>query len=95
MGFPLKELEAAQTPFYYYDLALLEATLDAIKTAAGDYCVHYAVKANANPRILAEIARRGFGADCVSGGEVEAAAAAGFPPANTIFAGVGKQSPVS
>lgn len=90
MRFPLKEFEAAQTPFYYYDLALLDATLDAIKAAAGDYCVHYAVKANANPRILAEIVRRGFGADCVSGGEVEAAAAAGFPPSKIVFAGVGK-----
>lgn len=88
--FPLKEFEAAQTPFYYYDLALLNATLDAVKAAAGECCVHYAVKANANPRILAEIARRGLGADCVSGGEVEAAVAAGFLPERIVFAGVGK-----
>lgn len=88
--FPVSRLESAETPCYYYDLALLHRTLDAVIAAAGDYHVHYAVKANANPRILAEIASRGLGADCVSGAEVEAAVAAGFNPGSICFAGVGK-----
>lgn len=90
MIFPLDKFKEAPTPFYYYDLSLLRGTLEAVGQAAGSYCVHYAVKANANPRILREIAAAGFGADCVSGGEVEAAAAAGFSPEKIVFAGVGK-----
>jgi diaminopimelate decarboxylase len=40
--------------------------------------VHYAVKANANPVLLREIKKCRFGADCVSGGEINAAIKAGF-----------------
>ena len=89
-NWPLDEFLQAQTPFYYYDLGLLGRTLDACLAAAGESKVHYAVKANANPRILAEIAARGLGADCVSGGEIEAAYNAGFPAESIVFAGVGK-----
>ncbi len=80
------------TPFYYYDMELLQRTLDAVKNAAPDsqYCVHYAIKANANPRILSVISSNGFGADCVSVGEIRAALAAGFPAEKIVFAGVGK-----
>ncbi len=78
------------TPYYYYDMTLLGATLDALIEAAGDYKIHYAVKANSNPRILKVIAERGVGADCVSGGEITAAVEAGFDPAHIGFAGVGK-----
>lgn len=86
----MEEFEKAETPFYYYDLDLLQRTLNAVKENAGDYCVHYAVKANANERILRMIAANGFGADCVSGGEIEAAHAAGIPAEKIVFAGVGK-----
>lgn len=78
------------TPYYYYDMTLLGDTLDALIEAAGDYKIHYAVKANTNPRILKAIAERGVGADCVSGGEITAAIEAGFDPAHIGFAGVGK-----
>ena len=63
-----------------------------VKNEAGKYGyhVHYAVKANANPRILSIIAENGLGADCVSGGEVKAALDAGFPADKIVFAGVGK-----
>jgi diaminopimelate decarboxylase len=54
------------------------------------FCVHYAVKANANPRILRIIREAGLGADCVSGGEIEASVKAGFPSSKIVFAGVGK-----
>lgn len=86
----LRELTDAVTPCYCYDLGLLRRTIAAAKQAAGDFHVHYAIKANANERLLREIAAMGLGADCVSGGEVEAAFAAGFAPADIVFAGVGK-----
>lgn len=81
------------TPFYFYDLQLLQETLDAINTEIArhdNYHVHYAVKANANPKILKRIQQNGFGADCVSGGEINAALSAGINPADIVFAGVGK-----
>ena len=80
------------TPFYFYDTTLLKNTLEAIKAETDKYnfCQHYAIKANANPRILKLIASYGFGADCVSGGEVRAALEAGFPADKVVFAGVGK-----
>ena len=91
--FPVEQFAGIRTPFYYYDLPLLRRTLDLVRAQLDrnpEFRVHYAVKANYNPRILAEIASRGFGADCVSGGEVEAALAAGFPAEGIVFAGVGK-----
>lgn len=90
--FPIEKFQELQTPFYYYDLSLLQNTLDVIKNESGKYGyhVHYAIKANANPRILELIARNDLGADCVSGGEIQAALAAGFPAGKIVFAGVGK-----
>ncbi|MCR5454691.1 MAG: diaminopimelate decarboxylase [Bacteroidales bacterium] len=87
-----KRFEAFATPFYYYDIALLRETLTRLKAAADKYgyCVHYAVKANANSRILQEISSFGFGADCVSGNEVQQALDCGFPADKVVFAGVGK-----
>lgn len=81
-----------ETPFYYYDLALLQNTLDACSQAANMYNfhVHYAMKANFNPMVLQKIKSTGFGADCVSGGEVKKAIETGFDRAKVVFAGVGK-----
>lgn len=55
-----------------------------------NFHLHYAVKANANPKILKIISEAGFGADCVSGGEIKAALEAGFPADQIVYAGVGK-----
>lgn len=91
--FPIDKFKEITTPFYFYDLRLLQETLDAIKTEIAkhdNYHVHYAVKANANPKILKRIHQNGFGADCVSGGEINAALSAGINPADIVFAGVGK-----
>lgn len=90
--FPVEKFNQLDTPFYYYDIELLRATLDTIKkeTEHKPFHIHYAVKANANPRILKEIAAYGFGADCVSGNEILAALANGFTPDKIVFAGVGK-----
>ena len=56
--FPVEKFKQLSTPFYYYDVKLLQDTLDVVKTESGKYGyhVHYAVKANANPRILSIIA---------------------------------------
>ncbi|MBR0274463.1 MAG: diaminopimelate decarboxylase [Bacteroidaceae bacterium] len=89
----ITQLPRVQTPYYVYDTALLARTLKAIhaETRAHDnWHVHYAVKANAHPDILRQIAAAGFGADCVSGGEVQAALDAGFPASEIAYAGVGK-----
>ena len=90
--FPTAQFKNIQTPFYYYDVALLQDTLDVVKAELlkYGYHMHYAVKANANPRILSIIAKSGMGADCVSGGEIQAALNAGFPASKIVFAGVGK-----
>lgn len=90
--FPIEKFKALPTPFYYYNVELLNETLNMVKTEAGKYGyhVHYAIKANANPRLLSIIAENGLGADCVSGGEVQAALDAGFPSDKIVFAGVGK-----
>lgn len=91
-AFPVESFKGLETPFYYYDVDLLKKTLSIVKelTNKYGYAQHYAVKANANPKILQLIATAGFGADCVSGNEVKAAVMAGFPGSKIVFAGVGK-----
>jgi diaminopimelate decarboxylase len=73
-------------------LEVLRKTLNEIneESQKTDYHVHYAMKANVNPSVLAEIKNAGLGADCVSGGEVQAALDAGIPASKVVFAGVGK-----
>lgn len=91
--FPVDKFEALETPFYYYDVNLLKETLSTVSAEAAKYegfHVHYAIKANFNPRLLRVVAESGIGADCVSGGEVLAAIAAGIPASKVVFAGVGK-----
>ena len=88
-----KDFRHIDTPFYYYDTALLKATLDAICAAIAsqpNYYVHYAMKANANPKLMQLIREAGFGVDCVSGGEIRTAIAAGFAADSIMYAGVGK-----
>ncbi len=88
----LDQIKKLKTPFYYYDTGLLHKTLAALKSAAdvNGYLVHYAVKANANEKILRIISEYAFGADCVSGNEIEQALQCGFKPKDIVFAGVGK-----
>jgi diaminopimelate decarboxylase len=91
--FPIEKFQQLQTPFYFYDMELLRQTLETINTEASKhegFVVHYAVKANANPQILRTIRQAGLGADCVSGGEIEASLKAGFPASKIVYAGVGK-----
>jgi diaminopimelate decarboxylase len=81
-----------ETPFYYYDLNILDQTLIACKAASEKFAfhVHYALKANFNEQVLKAIQKSGFGADCVSGNEVKKAIEIGFDPGKIVFAGVGK-----
>src|SRR5690554_7630508 len=85
----LPELE---TPFYYYDLGLLNQTLNSAVREASVYNfhLHYALKANFNDRILQLVKEAGIGADCVAGNEVKKAVEIGFTPQKTGFVGVGK-----
>lgn len=92
-SFPLEKFQRIETPFYYYDTTVLRKTLQTINAEAGKhegFCVHYAIKANANPKVLNVICQAGLGADCVSGGEIEAAITTGIPANKIVFAGVGK-----
>ena len=91
-NYPVQKFQGIDTPFYYYDLDLLRETLSEIKTQSvkSNFDVHYAMKANVNPSVLACIKEAGLGADCVSGGEVQAALDAGIPASKVVFAGVGK-----
>ncbi|KAA6328138.1 Diaminopimelate decarboxylase [termite gut metagenome] len=91
--FPIDKFQNVRTPFYYYDTNVLRNTLSCLnkETAKLDSCrVHYATKANANHKILTIIREAGLGTDCVSGGEIQAAIAAGIPANKIVYAGVGK-----
>lgn len=88
----IEQFANLETPFYHYDISLLQQTLSSCANAANVYNfhVHYAMKANFNARVLQKIKETGFGADCVSGGEVSKALELGFEKRKIVFAGVGK-----
>lgn len=91
--FPIDKFRELRTPFYYYDTKVLRETLACIKSEVAKYerfDVHYAMKANVNPKVLKIISESGLGADCVSGGEIRAAIKARIPAHKVVFAGVGK-----
>ena len=91
--FPVDRFSAMDTPFYYYDTDLLRDTLRAVNAEVGrhdGFVMHYAIKANANPKVLNVICQAGLGADCVSGGEIRASLQSGFSPRKIVYAGVGK-----
>lgn len=86
------KLISLPTPFYFYEMAVLNETLRRVRTESetNGFSVHYAVKANFNPVIMRTIAEAGFGADCVSGNEIEHSINNGFRAEDVVFAGVGK-----
>ena len=86
--FPLDRLKELTTPLYFYDIALLRQTLTEVATEANrhGFCVHYALKANANGRLLEEIRNAGLGVDCVSGNEVRCALEHGFDSKKIVYA---------
>lgn len=86
-------LEAIETPFYLYDMGLLRQTLESVTSLADHYGykLHYAVKANFDPRILKMIGSFGIGADCCSANEIRCALEAGFDASRIVYTGVGKK----
>ncbi len=88
----INSFRGLETPFYYYDMSLLDRTLGVVKDAAIEhgYHVHYAMKANCNAEILKAVKAAGLGVDAVSGNEVQLAIDSGFGPDQVVFAGVGK-----
>ncbi|MBE0570461.1 MAG: diaminopimelate decarboxylase [Ignavibacteriaceae bacterium] len=88
----IKKFNSLETPFYYYNLDLLNKTLEELnkESSKRNYKIHYALKANSNDRILKIISGAGLGADCVSGNEITKAVSAGFKNGEIVFAGVGK-----
>jgi len=88
----IEKFYSLKTPFYYYDLDLLQENLQVLQKLSSrhDYQIHYALKANANGPILRKIAGYGLGADCVSGNEIKRALGFKFPRQKLVLAGVGK-----
>lgn len=88
----IERFRTLETPFFYYDLSLLQETLQVVKASAIDrgFHVHYAMKANCNAEILSAMKQAGLGIDAVSGNEVKLAIENGFDPSQIVFAGVGK-----
>ena len=91
---PLSRIAAeVGTPVYVYSANKLRhqarAFRDGLKSA-GRVHLAYAIKANPNIAVLNVLAREGYGADVVSGGEMARALAAGMPAADIVFSGVGK-----
>ena len=88
----IESFRSLKTPFYFYDMDLLDRTIDQVKEhgQSKGYHIHFAIKANYNFRILEKMLEAGFGIDCVSGREIERTIEAGFNPDQIAFAGVGK-----
>jgi diaminopimelate decarboxylase len=84
--------DSIPTPYFLYDLDLLENTLSAASCHANrhGYTIHYAIKANHQPTVVKRMIHHGMGIDCVSGNEVAAALELGFPSNAIVFAGVAK-----
>jgi diaminopimelate decarboxylase len=81
------------TPVYVYSRATLERHAQVFKAALANLertHIAFAIKANPNIAVLKVLAKQGFGADVVSGGEIARALAAGIDPQDIVFSGVGK-----
>jgi diaminopimelate decarboxylase len=91
---PLPAIAAAVgTPVYVYSRATLTRHARVFRDALGILPrrhIAFAVKSNPNLAVLKLLAKEGYGADVVSGGEMERALAAGMAPEGIVFSGVGK-----
>jgi diaminopimelate decarboxylase len=85
--------EAVGTPVYIYSRATLERHARVFREALSGIArkhIAFAIKANPNLAVLKVLAKQGYGADIVSGGEMKRALAAGMPAHDIVFSGVGK-----
>lgn len=93
-GVPLAKIaKEVGTPFFCYSHATLERHFEVFDNAFADipHLICFAVKANSNLAVLSLFAKKGGGADIVSGGELYRALKAGAPPEKIVYAGVGKR----
>jgi diaminopimelate decarboxylase len=91
-GVPIQVLAGIyDTPFFAYDLAAIDAQLDALRWALPpQFTVYYSIKANPNPAIVSHFLTRGCGLEVASAGEFQTALEAGCSPKEILFAGPGK-----
>ena len=85
--------EEVGTPVYVYSRATLERHATVFReglVGVPDKLIAFAVKSNPNLAVLRVLANQGYGADCVSIGEVRRALAAGVAADKIVFSGVGK-----
>jgi diaminopimelate decarboxylase len=85
--------DSVGTPVYVYSRATLERHAQVFRDALSGLDnphLAFAVKANPNLAVLKVLARQGYGADVVSGGEMDRALAAGILAEEIVFSGVGK-----
>ena len=81
-----------QTPFYAYDRALLRARVAELRAALPEAIkLHYAMKANPMPAVVAFMAGWVDGIDVASAGELKVALDCGANPQEVSFAGPGKR----
>lgn len=82
------------TPCHVYSASALDERIGALTGALQgmNAQVCYAVKANSNLALLQRMAQAGFGADIVSGGELQRSLRAGIPAGRVVFSGVGKSA---
>lgn len=92
-GRPADELaaEAGDTPLFVYDLGIVRRRIERFRAAFPGVGLHYAVKANPYPPLVAAIARLVDGIDVASAGEMRLALASGMAPGRISFAGPGKR----
>ena len=93
-GVPLTRIaEDVGTPVYVYSRATLERHAQVFRDGiapVGKSHIAFAIKSNPNRAVLRVLAKQGYGADVVSGGEISRAIAAGMRPEDVVFSGVGK-----
>ncbi len=87
--------DAVGTPVYVYSRATLTRHARVFRDALSvlpRVHIAFAVKANPNLAVLKLLAAEGYGADVVSGGEMDRALAAGIRAEGIVFSGVGKSA---
>jgi diaminopimelate decarboxylase len=93
-GMPVTQLAArvGRTPFYAYDRALLVQRVGELRAILPPGVkLHYAMKANPFPPLVAQLVQMVDGIDVASSGELKVALDAGASPAGISFAGPGKR----
>ncbi|WP_343630425.1 pyridoxal-dependent decarboxylase, exosortase A system-associated [Roseateles sp.] len=94
-GQPLTRLadRVGRTPFYACDRALLTRRVEELRAALpATLELHFAMKANPMPALVAHMAGLVDGIDVASGGELQVALDAGADPREISFAGPGKSA---